>query len=323
MMLYTGIDISKNTFDVAVMASGSYKHKQFLNSLKGFKHLLKWVKSFKKEALFCMEATGIYGLKLAKYLSEQDKKVIVANPLKTNHFAKMEMSRNKTDKADAMCIARYCKHLDDNGVMEKNLFLPKGEAYEALQYLNTRLGQLDKLRTQEQNRLGVSLNKIAQRSIKAVLRSLETQILGIKKEMKILVKKDCKLQEQVDLLTSINGIGEKTAWSILAYIGDISLFSNASQISSFVGLNPQIMQSGTSVNKTGLSKTGNKYLRKSLYMPAIVATQYNPLLKDLYERILRKGSPKKVALCAVMRKLMVLAYGVLKSGKDFDPCYQK
>ena len=165
-----------------------------------------------------MEATGIYGLKLAKYLSEQNKKVIVANPLKTNHFAKMEMSRNKTDKADAMCIARYCKHLDDNGKIEKSIFVPKSEFYEALQYLNTRLEQLDKLRTQEQNRLGVSLNKIAQRSIKAVIRSIEKQTLDIKKELKKIIKQDSNLQEQVNLLISIKGIGEKTAWSILAYI---------------------------------------------------------------------------------------------------------
>ncbi len=322
-MLYIGIDISKNTFDVAVMVKNSYKHKQFSNNLKGFKPLLKWVNSFKGIPLFCMEATGIYGLKLAKYLSQQDKNIIVANPLKTNHFAKMEMSRNKTDKADAMSISRYCKHLDDNGKVEKSLFVPKSEGYESLQYLNTRLEQLDKLKTQEQNRSGVSLNKVAQRSIKAILSSLKKQIVIVKKEISTIVKQDDNLKEQVSLLVSINGIGEKTAWSILAYLGDISLFSNASQVSSYVGLNPQIAQSGTSINKTSLSKMGNKYLRKSLYMPAIVATKYNPVLKDLYERIIRKGNPKKLALCAVMRKLLVIAYGVLKSGKNFDPCYQK
>lgn len=322
-MLYIGIDISKTTFDVAVMINGFYKHKQFLNNLKGFKPLLKWIKSFKSDTLFCMESTGIYGLKLAKYLSKQDKKIIVANPLKTNHFAKMEMSRNKTDKADSMSIARYCKHLDDNGKAEKNLFKPKGEAYEALQFLNTRLEQLSKLITQEQNRLGVSLNKVALNSIKVVIRLLEKQILSVRMEIQHIVNQDNKLQEQVNLLTSIGGIGEKTAWSILAYIGDISLFSNAKQVTSYVGLNPQIEQSGTSVNKSSLSKMGNKYLRKSLYMPAIVAKKHNPLMKDLYERILKKGAPKKVALCAVMRKLMVLSYGVLKSGEVFDPCYQK
>jgi len=321
-MLYIGIDISKGTFDVACLHNETYKHKQYLNHSKGFKGLVRWIKSFKCKPLFCMEATGIYGQALAKYLFKQGHNVIVANPLKTNHFAKMEMSRNKTDKADAMSIARYCKHLEDNEQVEKSLFTPKSECYEALQYLNTRLAQLDKLKTQENNRLGVSVNKIAKQSIKSILKALEKQMITIKKENSKLVKQDDDLQKQVNLLTSINGIGEKTAWSILAYIGDISLFSNASQISSYAGLNPQIKQSGTSVNKASLSKMGNKYLRKSLYMPSIVASQYNPLLKDLYERILSKGKPKKVALCAVMRKLMVLAYGVLKSGKAFDPSYR-
>ena len=96
-----------------------------------------------------MEATGIYGLALAKYLVQKDEKVIVANPIKTHAFAKMEMLRNKTDKADAMCIARYCKHLDDKGEITKNLFKPKGEAFEKLQFLITRLEQLDKMTTQE------------------------------------------------------------------------------------------------------------------------------------------------------------------------------
>ena len=124
-------------------------------------------------------------------------------------------------------------------------------------------------------------------------------------------------------MISIPGIGEKTAWSILAYLGDISLFSNAKQVTSYAGINPKIEQSGTSINKSSLSKIGNKRLRKALYMPALTAAKHNPLMKDLYERLQQKGKPNKVALCAVMRKLLVLAYGVLKSGKAFDPCYQR
>ena len=322
-MLYVGIDVSKLGFDVAILNNGSYQNMQFANNSEGFKALSKWVKSFRKEAVFCMEATGIYGLALAKYLVQKGEKVIVANPIKTNAFARMEMSRNKTDKADAQSIARYCKHLDDKGEITKNLFKPKGEAFEKLQFLITRLEQLDKIATQENNRLGVSLDKEAVRSIKSIISHIDKQIIKIKKVLKEIVKQDNTLKQQVDLLTSIPGIGEKTAWSILAYLGDISLFSNAKQVTSYAGINPKIEQSGTSINKSSLSKIGNKRLRKALYMPALTAAKHNPLMKDLYERLQQKGKPNKVALCAVMRKLLVLAYGVLKSGKAFDPCYQR
>ena len=98
----------------------------------------------------------------------------------------------------------------------------------------------------------------------------------------LAVEADKKLKKQVTLLTSINGIGNKSVWAIIAYMGDISLFDNAKQVASFVGLNPRIMQSGTSINSSSLSKIGHKKLRKSLYMPELVAIRYNPLMADLY-----------------------------------------
>lgn len=323
MMMFVGIDISKKTFDAAVLVNNKFQSKKFDNDSKGFQTFFKWVKSFQQEAVFCMEATGIYGLDLARYLYGKGKKIIVANPIKTHAFAKMEMSRNKTDKADAQSIARYGKHLHDKGEIEINLYTPKSEAYESLQYLNTRLEQLDKSRTQENNRLQVSSNKVIIGFIKSTIKHIDKQMVKIKKAIKEIVNDDDDLKQQVELLISINGIGEKSAWSILAYLGDISLFSNAKQVTSYAGLNPKIEQSGTSVDKSSLSKMGNKRLRKAMYMPAMVAVRYNPLMEDLYKRLLQKGKAKKVALCAVMRKLLVLSYGVLKSGVAFDPCYAR
>ena len=110
-MLPIGIDISKASFDVAFLDDDKYQNKKFKNDLKDFKNLTKWLKPIKEDKVFCMEATGIYGIMLAKYLHQLDQRVIVANPIKTNAFAKMEMVRNKTDKADAQSIARYCMHI--------------------------------------------------------------------------------------------------------------------------------------------------------------------------------------------------------------------
>ena len=167
--MFIGIDISKSTFDVALLVNNDYRSHQFTNDLSGFSQLSKWVKTFKQPAYFCLEATGIYGLALAKYLYHKNQKVIVANPIQTHAFAKMEMSRNKTDKADAMSIARYCKHLVDKGDVDTVLFIPKTPAFERVQFLVTRLDQLNKIRSQESNRLSVSLDKIAAGSINSML----------------------------------------------------------------------------------------------------------------------------------------------------------
>ena len=102
----------------------------------------------------------------------------------------------------------------------------------------------------------------------------------------------------------------------------LSRIPNSKQISSYAGLNPSIDQSGTSLNRSSLSKTDSTRLHESLYMPAMVAVRYNPLMLAFYNKLLTKGKPKKVALIAVMRKLLVLAFGVLKSGKPFDVNYQ-
>jgi len=270
-----------------------------------------------------MEATGIYHLMLAKFLFEKGFSVIVANPIKTHHFAKLKMMRNKTDKTDALLIAQYCEYLDFNESIDKNLWKPKVRMFEDLQYLVMRLAQLDKQKRTKCNRLEIANNKMIVKSLKLAIKQLDKQISVIEIGIKDLIKVNTKLSDQVELLKSINGIGDKTAWSLLAYAGDMSAFDNANQITSFVGLNPKQKQSGSSVSGSSLSKTGHRKLRKSLYMPALVAIRYNPLLKAYYENLLARGKVKMVAVIAVMRKLLVICYGVLKSGQVFDVDYVK
>jgi transposase len=319
-MVYIGIDISKMSFDVACLNQGQYHSSQYPNTPVGFLAFVDWATSFKAPLLFCLEATGIYGLALAKHLHQHQFAVIVANPIKTHAFSKMEMARNKTDKADAQSIARYCQHLSDRGGYA--LFTPKDGDFERLQFLVTRLDQLETMRTQENNRISVSLDKAAIRSIKAMLAFIEKQKKQLHSEIQKLLQQNQQLKHQVDLLTSISGVGDKTAYSVLAYLGDIASFKSAKQVSSYAGLNPRVEQSGTSLNRTRLSKMGHARLRKSLYMPALVAVRFNPLMVQFYQRLLAKGKQKKVALAAVMRKLLVLAYGILKSNKPFDVNYQ-
>lgn len=178
--MFVGIDISKLSFDAAILFKGDYHNRHFDNNLSGFSALLKWVMSFKQTPYFCLEATGIYSLALAKHLHSQQHNVIVVNPIQTHAFAKMEMSRNKTDKADAMSIARYCQYLHDKGNVDKSLFTPRDPAFERVQFLVTRLDQLNKMRSQENNRLDVSLDKSAVRSVAAMLTFIDKQIVKIK-----------------------------------------------------------------------------------------------------------------------------------------------
>lgn len=320
-MIYCGIDISKKTFDTALLIDERYKSHVFSNNTDGIKSFHDLIKNFKQEVVFCMEATGIYCVALAKYLHKKGYQVVVINPIKTHAFAKLEMLRNKTDPADAQMIARYCKYLCDNSQFAKNLFKPKSKYYERLQHLVTRLDQLSVIHTQENNRLGASMDTITTKLIKSTLKFITNQTQQVKDEIRECQKQDEQLDKQIKLLISIDGIGEKTAWAILAYVGDISMFTSSKQIASHAGLNPMQEKSGTSLNKSSLSKMGHKRLRKALFMPAMTAVRHNPIMIEFYEKLLSKGKPKKVALCAVMRKLLVISYGVLKSGKEFDANY--
>jgi len=145
----------------------------------------------------------------------------------------------------------------------------------------------------------------------------ESKIIG--KRIEEHINTHSKLNSDSELLRGIPGIGEKTTSKMLAFFGDIAKFNNAKQVAAFIGLNPQHAQSGTSLNYSHISKTGDAKLRKMFYMPALVAIQCEPSIRAFYEKLLNKGKAKKVAICAVMRKLVHIIYGVLKSQKPFDP----
>jgi len=209
-MIFIGIDISKLTFDAAYIFNKRYINKQFSNNSKGFTELLHWMGKSKEELFTCLEATGIYSFDLAQYLSQEKINIMVVNPVITHAFFKMELNRNKTDKADAQLIARYCEYAVLSGDFKKKSYQPKGADYEAIQRLVTRLDQLDKSKTQENNRLEASANKDTSRSIKRLQKAINNEIISIKKTIAKIVKNSESLRQQVDLLLSINGIGERT-----------------------------------------------------------------------------------------------------------------
>jgi transposase len=310
---HAGIDIAKLSFSAAIKAGGKEKTKSFSNDKKGFRAFLKWLGENPADSYrCCMEATGRYGEALAGFLHSSGCAVSVVNPAKISYFMKMRLDRNKTDEADAKAILAY------SGLLNPPAWRPQSAERLELRELLQRAEALEKMRQQELNRLELARPAV-RGSIKNHIEYLEKEIKSLEGKIRGLIAAHADLKKDTALLAGIPGIGEKTAQRAVAYFPDIRSFAGAKQAAAFCGLAPQRSQSGTSLNSSRLSKTGGAKLRKIFFMPALVAARYNPVIKAFYDRLIANGKPKKKALCAAMRKLVHIIYGVLKSGLPFDP----
>jgi transposase len=316
-----GIDIAKAKFDVCLIKpSGKAKHKVFQNIRHGFEQLAAWLNSHQVAELHaCLEATGTYGESLALFLFEAGLKVSVANPAAVRAFANAGLSRTKTDKVDAELIARFCL------AQQPAAWSPPAPELRQLQALVRRLESLVEMRLMEENRLSAGIPTAA------VRRSLEEHIAYLLEEIKQteeLIRRHINshpdLKEQSALLDSIPGIGEATAALLLAEIVHLKEYKSARQVAAYAGLVPRERRSGSSVRgRASLSKIGNARLRKALYFPAITALRCSDFFKCWAEPLRTRGKSKMTVIGAAMRKLIHLAYGVLKTGKPFDPNWAK
>ena len=315
-LLSLGIDVSKSKFDVALLReTGKFKHRVFPNTGAGFLQLSAWLEKQKVEHVHaCLEATGAYSEPLATYLHERGHVVSVVNPAQIKAYAESHLSRAKTDKADASLIARFCseRHPPE--------WRPLPPEVRDLQALVRRLDSLLEMRQMEDNRLGVAATAAVKESLAEHITYLDAEIARTELLIRSHIDAHPGLRGQRDLLVSIPGIGETTAAKILGEIMDVKLYESARQLAAFSGLAPRLHQSGSSVKKRAkLSKTGAPRLRKALYFPAIVAMRHNPHVRAMSERLKERGKCPMQIIGAAMRKLVHLAYGVLKSGKPFDP----
>ena len=315
-----GADISKDTYDAHLLsAAGEVAYGQFDNDLKGHIKYLKWAQRFAKgrPIHFCMEATGAYSDGLAMYLADQGQLVSVVNPHRIHHWAIANGQGNKTDKADARAIAQYCLQ-----IVPSIWRMAKPEVRE-LTALIRHLDSLKQHATQQKNRLsGPGLPAVVIKSLKKLLKQLEDEIKAIEKQIDKHVDGHPDLKRDRNLLLSIPGIGNTTAVLLLAELPDVDQFVDAKLAAKFAGLCPSQYQSGTSVHKrTQRYKRGKRRLRSALYMPAMSAIQWNEPVKAIYLRLLEKGHKGASALVAAMRKLLMIAVGVLKSGQPFKADY--
>ncbi len=312
-----GVDIAKLKFDVCLIKeNGKVKHKVFANTTHGFEQLVVWLNSHTVAGLHvCLEATGTYGEALTLHLFNAGLTVSVVNPAQVKAFAASRLTRTKTDKVDAELIARFCL------AHEPQAWSPPAPAVRQLQALVRRLESLIEMRVSEENRLSSGT------SIEAVRHSLQEHIKYLVEEIKqteLMIREHINnhpdLKEQSDLLDSIPGIGATTAALLLAEITDFTQYKSARQVAAYAGLVPRERRSGSSVRgRTCLSKIGNARLRKALYFPAMTALRCSSFFKAWADGLRERGKCKMSVIGAAMRKLIHLAYGVLKTGQPFDP----
>jgi transposase len=315
-MAILGIDVSKETFDAALLGeNGKIKTKVFGNTAEGFSRLFEWLEQQGIDQVHaCLESTGVYGKALAEALFDAGHTVSVENPAKVKGFGQSELSRTKTDKADSALIARFCQAL------KPRPWTPPPPEIRRLRELDRRRDDLVAMVRQEENRLESVREKAVRKSLREVVAYLKRKQKQIETEIARQMKEDPELNRQNELVQTIPGIGKTSATLILAEFGPVERFENAGQMAAYAGLVPRHHQSGSSVRKRSrLSKTGSARVRKGIYMPAVAAMNHNPLMIEFAERLRRNGKPTQVIICAVMRKLIHLSYGVLKSGTPFDP----
>ncbi len=305
-----GIDVSKADFHACLIQGPKRSKKSFPNAPVGYRQVQSWLKNRRCVELHaCMEATGAYWEGLAKALHDAGSTVSVVNPSQTVFFARSQLRRTKTDLVDAEMIAEFCQERRPGPWTP-----PSDEILELRGLLSYRDHLVQERVRLTQMAAQIHVSKELQKAHVAQLKALEKTKTTVEKQLHALVKAHRDVGSQVKALTAVSGIGFLTASAIVAKLPAQRL-RNGKAAAAYVGLAPSERQSGTSVHgKPRICKTGNASLRRDLYMPALVAMRHNLILRDFAERLKQRGKPAKVIIAAVMRKLAVLAFTILKQG---------
>lgn len=323
-----GIDVSMNTFNARFGTIDSKQHialstdQSFDNALAGFKKLLKWALALRLSTdtplIFVMEATGIYYQQLAYFLAQNNCSVAVVLPNKIKNYCKSLSSKSKTDPLDSAAITRFGLE------RQLDLWTPPTETMKALHALTREYHALKETITEIKNqchalRSSFQPLKATLRRKKHLIATLEKQVRQIEQELHELVDADPLLSERVPKICTAKGIGFMTVVSVLAETQCFKMVTKQKQLASYAGYDIVFNDSGLKRGKTSISKKGNRFLRNAVFMPALAASRFNPLLKEFYQRLIAKGKNKKLALIAVARKLLLLIYTLWKNNTTFDP----
>ena len=304
-----GVDISKDHLEVHRLPDG--EARQFANTRPGHKALIAWLKTA-PPARVVYEPTGPYHRTFERVLEDAGFPMAKVNPRFARRFAEALGTLAKTDRADAALLAR----------MGAVLTLPvRPVASTAMRELEELLGAREALikeQTATKNREKTLTLSVLKRQHAARLKQIATQLATVDREIEKRIGADKTLKARFDILISIPGIGAITAASLLVTMPELGTLE-PKQVASLAGLAPIVRQSGT---MTGRAKCrdGRAHVRQAIYMPALVACRFNPDLKAMYDRLIAAGKPAKVAITAVMRKLLIFANALLRDGRKWDAC---
>lgn len=306
-----GIDIAKATFVACLVTQLRSETREFTNNQPGFRKLNLWLKQRQiVSARVCMEYTNRYWEALAEFLFKNNHRVSVVNAYRTAAYWKSEHLRAKTDYVDAAMLARFCTaqtlRLWSPPTAQERQFRA---LVRELEYLK---GERAKLRIRLEHGSGFALRRVAGLLTKEIAR-LQSHVVKTIRSQPPLLRNFRNLQ-------SIPGVGPVTAMIMLAEIGDKVHQLDSSELAAYAGLAPRIYESGTSVRKNkGTGNAGNHRVKRAFYLPAIAAIRTSPFWKAFLDRFVARGKPKMVAIGAIMRKLFLIACGVLKSQTTYDP----
>lgn len=303
-----GIDVAKATLDLHLLPPG--QAHRLPNSTVGREQVRNLLPA-PAHCLIVLEATGGYEREVVAELTDAGYRVAVINPKRARDFAKALGLAAKTDRIDARVLALFAEKVQP-APLEKT---PAKQA--EIQQLVARRRQLIDLRTQESNRWEITRAKAARKSIQAVLNTLEAQVREIERAIEALVESDDDWRNKAQLIASVPGLGPVTATTVVADVPELGKL-NRQQISALVGLAPYNNDSGPRKGSRSISG-GRKAVRCVLYMAAMAARRFNPVIKAFADRLAQHGKPHKVIITACMRKLLVILNAILKSGRPWNP----
>ena len=321
-MYSLGIDVAKNKLDVCLLnpENDQRRAKTVPNTPEGFAELQDWLIRQKVPDLgqvhLILEATGVYHEAAALWFFEAGASVSVVNPAQTKAFGQGLAVRTKTDARDSHVLARY------GALVQPALWQPPTPEIRELNALIARLDAVEADLRREQNRQEkaevIPMPTTVTESLQQHIDFLKAEATRLQTALHDHIDQHPRLRQDRDLLLSIPAVGEKTAQRLVAVLRSRP-FQSADQATAFLGLVPIECQSGSSLHRRPrLSKAGAPRIRAALYMAAVVAIRYNPHIRTLYERLLARGKAKMAALGAAMRKLVQLAFGVLKHQKPYQ-----
>lgn len=302
-----GIDVSKDRLDCATTDSRS---RQFKNTVEGITELLDWIQALdQKIERIILEATGRYHSLCSSLLVQSGLPVVVVNPRQARDFAKALGVLAKTDAVDAQILATFGEKL------QPPLRSLKDEETQCLEAHLLRRRQIIGMITAESNRLKAAPTSI-HGHIQKHLDFLHSELNDIDNDLDKLIKSSDLFMRKMDVITSIKGMGRVTAISLLANLPELGQLSHK-KISALVGVCPYSRDSGNHRGKR-MIWGGRADVRKALYMAALVASRHNPMITAFYAHLLEARKPKKIALVACMRKLLVMLNAMVRDNKSWN-----